>query len=295
MAFRCNLREIPRERLQNFQGFDPDILMNIHDCIRFGCHRFLNSRPFADYLFEHQRELCLDIRCDTPASLADALKTGALDLAVIPSIEYLRIPGARIIPDFSIASNGSVKTVLLVCGKTLNKVETIAIDQRSRSSVVLLKLFLRDKGVGPVALSTLSPDVSSMLAKHDAALIIGDAAFHAPALGIETYDLGSEWFRMTGQHFVHALMAASPNASINPRLLRGIQEAKKEGRQKTEQIAREESRRLGVPLKDCRDYLRNKIIYDLGPEEMSGLRQFYKMAIDNGLAPSSPGALRFVE
>lgn len=261
--------------------------------IRFGCHAFLNSKPISDFLFQHRKDLNLDLRLDHPARLADALRRGELDLAFIPSIEYLNIPGAMIVPGISIASNGAVKTVLLVCKKKLEDVRSIALDERSRTSVILLKLILRNRHLTSCFFYPMPPNMDAMLEDNDAGLIIGDAAFGAHGRGMEIYDLSSEWFRMTRMPFVHAIIAASPGFMVNPELAHGLQEAKRTAKARSREIAVEESIKLGVPVEECLDYLQNKIIYDLGPRELEGLKKFYAMAVESGLAAAELPELRF--
>ncbi len=266
-----------------------------HPLTRFGCHRFLNSRPFSDYLFEYRQDFGIEVRFDHPARLADALKEGALDLALIPSIEYLNFPDGRIIPDMSISSSGVVKTVLLVCRTKLEEVKSIALDERSRTSVVLLKLILKDKGVCPESFMPMAPDIQAMLKRSDAALVIGDAAFGLDGYGVEIYDLSSEWFRMTRKPFVHAIIVASPHAHISSNLMEGIRRAKRVDQGRIRRIAEEESLKLNISVEECVDYLTNKIICNLGPKEIEGLNEFYAMAVENKLIDPKSKALRFLE
>lgn len=236
----------------------------------------------------------MDVRLDYPARLADALRAGELDLAFIPSIEYLNIPNGLIVPDISISSYGAVKTVLLVCKKKLADVRSIALDERSRTSVVLLKLIMRERGVTSCSYYPVAPEIDAMLERYDAALLIGDAAFGVGGYGIETYDLSSEWFRMTRMPFVHAIIVASPGFSVDARLMAGFQEAKRTGKKRAREIAEEESKKLGVPIEECLDYLQNKIIYDLGPKELEGLKKFFTMAAESGLVAEKYPGLRFL-
>ena len=263
--------------------------------IRFGCHRFFNSRPFTDYLSEHQKEFGLEIRFDHPARLADGLRQGELDVAFIPSIEYPNIPGGKILPGISISSRKTVKTVLLVCGKKLEDVKTIAVDFRSRTSVVLLKIILEERGLPSPVFSPMPPDIHAMLKGNDAALVIGDAAFGIKDFGLESYDLSSEWFRITGRPFVHAVMVASPQAILPPALLQGLQQAKTLDPRKLREIALEESKKLGISLEEGTDYLTNQILYHLGREECEGLEKFLRMAWEKGFLDAPPPPLRFME
>jgi len=62
-----------------------------------------------------------------------------------------------------------------------------------------------------------------------------------------------------------------------------LKEAKAEGLSRIDEIADEESRRLGLTAEECRDYLANTIRYDLGEREIKSLRVFGEKALDHRL------------
>ena len=90
----------------------------------------------------------------------------------------------------------------------IEKIKTLALDDRSRTSVALLKILFADRFGPDVKLTSSPPDPEAMLKTHDAALIIGDQAFSLPKLPTETkvYDLSQEWFLETRKTFVHAVV-----------------------------------------------------------------------------------------
>ena len=51
------------------------------------------------------------------------------------------------------------------------------------------------------------------------------------------------------------------------------------------QIAAREAALLGLDPGYCRRYLDTLIRYDLGPQELAGLRKYYQLAVELGLAP----------
>ena len=80
--------------------------------IRFGLHDFLNAQPLLVPLLRRQKELGLEIVRDVPSVLAEKLKAGTLDLAMIPTIEYLKEAARyRLVPGVCIASRDKVGTV----------------------------------------------------------------------------------------------------------------------------------------------------------------------------------------
>src|SRR5207244_10489479 len=57
--------------------------------VRLGAVSYLNARPLV-YGLERSSEF--EIRFDVPSRCADLLHAGAIDVGLIPSIEYLRRP-----------------------------------------------------------------------------------------------------------------------------------------------------------------------------------------------------------
>ena len=53
----------------------------------------------------------------------------------------------------------------------------------------------------------MAPDLETMLAEHDAGLLIGDPALKVDRSRYLTFDLAEEWIRLTGKPFVFAFWA----------------------------------------------------------------------------------------
>jgi chorismate dehydratase len=254
--------------------------------IRFGLHDFLNAQPLLVPLVRQQKELGVKIVPGVPSLLADKLKAGELDLAMIPTIEYLKeADHYRLIPDVAIASRGEVGTVLLVSHVPLDKIKTLALDDRSRTSVALLKILFAERfGLG-VKFAPSPPDPKAMLKANDAALIIGDQAFFLPKLPTETkiYDLSQEWFLATKKTFVHAVVAVREEVVLPQEICANIQLAKQEGLQAIPEIANQYAGSTGLDLNTLKDYLSNKIIYGLGRQELEGMTLFRDKCFDRGM------------
>ena len=248
-------------------------------------HDFLNARPLLGLLREQGESAGLDLVTDAPAALAKKLKSGELDLAMIPAVEYLREADTyRLVPDVCIASRGEVGTVLLISKVSVKKIRSLAVDNRSRTSIALLKVLFPF----PVTLEVhpSDPDPDTMLKDHDAALIIGDRGLeYKPAPGLMVYDLSAEWFRQTGKTFVHAVMAVRPEINLDKNILEFIREVKREGLAGIDSVVDAYVKESGADPERCADYLKRKIIYDLGDEEMEGLTHFRDLCHEKGVIP----------
>ena len=252
--------------------------------LKFGIHDFINAQPILASLREMGVWIKLDIYTDTPARLADQLGDGQLDLAMIPTIEYLKqAETLRLLPGISIASRNQVGTVLLISKYPLNAIKSLAIDNRSRTSVALLKLMFKDEFSSGLKWLVCDPSPQKMLRDHDAALIIGDPALGFKKEGTIVYDLSEEWYQRTGKTFVHAVIAAREGVEIGDRIVEIFRLAKQGGLMKITTIARAQARQTGFPENLLVDYLKNKIRYNLGAEELDGLGYFQSLCHSSGL------------
>ena len=256
--------------------------------VRLGAVEFLNARPLVHELDMVPR---FDLRYDIPSTCASLLHDGAIDIGLIPSIEYLRGGPYRIVPDIAIASNGPVASVSLYTTKPIADVKSIALDTSSRTSAALVQvLCARWFRIQPV-FEHLGPDIRVMLDHCDAALIIGDAALLMEASGAEKIDLGEVWAAMTGLSFVYAFWAGRAGVLDEPDVA-ALQRARDAGVTQFDLIAREyfadspDRQAIGA------QYLRDNIKYYLGDPERAGLETFFRYAAEAGVVPDG-GRLEF--
>jgi len=250
--------------------------------LRFGCHNFLNAKPLTFALTNGILKHNFELISDTPANLSDMLKEGRLDIAVIPSIEYARIPGLKLIRDFSISSLGTVNTVLLFSKNEIHDIETVAVDNSSRTSIAMLKIILKERFKVSPDFIPVKPVISEMMDRADAGLIIGDNALKINRKKFVTYDLGEEWYLLTGRPFVHAVLAVRDEIDLGDGL-NILKKAKEIGLSSINEISSEESKRLKISKEVCIDYLTKRIIYEFGDNEIDGLHYFYKLSKEHGI------------
>jgi chorismate dehydratase len=256
--------------------------------IRLGAVGYLNARPLV---FGLEASTPFVLRFDVPSECAALLHGGRIDVGLIPSIEYLA--GDYVIaPDLAIASCGPVRSVALYTTKPIADVRSIAMDTSSRTSVALMRvLCARAFGIDP-ALEPHPPDLTAMLARHDAGLIIGDnALFLESTGGIEKIDLGEVWARMTGLPFVYAFWAGRPGA-LRDEDVDALRRARDAGVQCPEKLARDYFKDAPERQAVGAKYLRDNIKYHLGRDELAGLELFFSYAVEAGVVDKSR-TLRF--
>ena len=258
---------------------------------RLGAVTYLNARPLV-YGLDSQADR-FSLRFDVPSRCSTLLHEGSIDVGLIPSIEYLQRPDYEIVPDVAIASQNTVASVALFTARPVSSIRTIAADTSSRTSIMLLRvLCARHFHIAP-QLETMAPDLSSMLARCDAALMIGDPALFVDhrALGAEKIDFGEQWRAMTGLPFVYAFWAGWPGALTADDVAR-LREAKEAGATHPREVALEYFDNDGPNAAIGARYLRENVSFDLGSAELAGLRRFYEYAAELGFVPAAP-ALRF--
>lgn len=253
--------------------------------LRLGAVSYLNARPLVCGLEE--RGDLFSVRFDVPARCAALLHEGAVDLGLIPAIEYLAADYA-VVPGVAIASNGPIDSVAVFSRVPIDRVRTLALDTSSRTSVALTRvLCARRWGIRP-AFDAAEPDLPAMLDRADAALVIGDRAFaaDAAALGVLKYDLGLEWQALTGLPFVYAMWVGRPGAATSEHGA-ALRAARDRGVAEVDRIARDEAGGDAAREARVRRYLRDTLRYGLGEAELEGLRRFFDLAAAMGAAPAA--------
>ena len=254
--------------------------------IRVGAVSYLNAKPLYYGLCEHFPQIRLSM--EVPSRLAEQLSDGELDVALIPSVEYLRgaVRGYEIIPGFAIAAHGPVRSVKLFSRVPWHRVQRLALDAGSRTSQVLARIWLEARhGVRPKQVEELPLGVSALESSADAVLVIGDRAMRVPGESFhDVVDLGEAWHTLTGLPFVFALWVARPGVDLGD-LPDALERSRSQGLLHADSLARLHGPRLGLDFATCYDYLTRILSYDLGEPEIAGLSRFAAMAASLGLAP----------
>lgn len=244
--------------------------------IRLGAVAYLNARPLV-YGLELRPDL-FALRFDAPSKCAALLHERAIDVGMIPSIEYLRGHEPYVVvPGLGIVSEGEVASVALFVRGPLGAVRSIAADISSRTSSALLRILCYERfGLDPEFVP-LPPDPDRMLRRCDAALIIGDPALYldAAAAGVTKVDLGAEWTAHTSLPFVWAFWAGRAGV-LSAEQLAALAAARDAGVAASDRIASEYCGPQRAALGQA--YLRDNIKYTLGDRELAGLTRYYDLA-----------------
>jgi chorismate dehydratase len=252
--------------------------------IRISLVHYLNAAPLGWAFVNGPVKDRFGLVQSSPARCADQVASGDVDLGIIPSIEYQRIPGLKIVPGIGVASGERVRSVLLIRPKGCRgTIRSVALDTNSRTSVTLLKILLLERsGLEPEFVHH-APNPTEMLAQCDAALIIGDAALQIPLDDYEVTDLAQAWVEWQRKPFVFAIWACRESVELPEDLVETLQEAKIWGCARKSEIASCFAAKLGLPARFLEEYLSRNVEYDLTPRHFDGLETFYSHAHAAGL------------
>ena len=268
--------------------------------------QYLNSVPLCWGILEGSAKDAFDPVFSTPAECADQLAAGTVDVGLIPSIEYQRIPGCRIIPGPVIASLNRVQSVILLSMVPLFQIRRIAFDRASRASVALTQIILQKSYGTRPEFHAADADPVRMLADHDAALIIGDAALRYQASNmlpdsekqtdlirdgaepVYVFDLMERWNNLTGLPFVFAFWAARKGFGDKAVVERLI-ESRAFGLANLDAIADRYATEMKLEKDFVLRYIERHVYYHMDSDCVEAIRLFHEFAREVGAIKSVRG------
>ncbi len=243
--------------------------------LRISVVDFLNARPLTwGLLHDPAPPPGVAVSRDLPSVCAAKLAAGEADVGLIPSIEYQRIPGLKVVRGLGIAASSEVRSVLLVSDVSREKIGSVALDPASRTSAALTRILLK-------RVYGISPEYREG-GGADARLIIGDPALKTRLNGHVVLDLAAEWRAFSGHPFVFAFWAVRDSAAT-PEVAAILRRSYAAGILQFDQLVREESAASGLSEAVVEDYLRHALHFELDSGDLEGLTLFYRLASEEGL------------
>lgn len=254
--------------------------------MRVGIVHYINSRPLSRGLLHAAPGGGLECELLPPSEIAVRLGDGTLDVGMVPSIELARIPGLELIPGLAIAATHEVRSVLLVSKVPVGEIDSVALDENSRTSAALVRILLAERyGLEP-EYRQASADLDEMLVESDAALIIGDPALVVPRERYVVLDLAGEWLEMTSLPFVFAVWAVRSGVAGGD-LAEQLRASYEVGIAELDAIVAETAAETGLAPAVLRDYYTRNLRFEMGPAEQAGLAEFLRRAHAHGLTPQA--------
>jgi chorismate dehydratase len=278
--------------------------------LRISIVQYLNTAPLVRGFTHGPLRDKYQLSFTVPSQCAEALRSGEVDIAIIPAIELQRIGDLMVLPNLSISSKRSVRSLLLISKKPIHDVGRIALDRSSRSTQALVRILCAKSWHITPEFVESDPDLPAMLQQADAALLIGDPAlrlaidsapnsncdatgelcFSAELAGIRDssplflYDIVENWRALTGFPAVLAVWAARPGA-VTAEVVRDFQDSLTFGMKRLDEIGAEAAGELNLPAQKIIHYLSENIDYTLDEENLRGLNRFFFYATELGLIP----------
>ena len=206
---------------------------------------------------------------DYPSKVAEMLKSGEVDVALVPVALLPELPHYHIVSDYCIASDVEVASVCLFSEVPVEEVTTVYLDYQSRTSVALAQILMKEFwGIHPELINATDESYRTKITGTTAAVVIGDRALEQRRLSTYVYDLASEWRAMTDLPFVFAVWV-----SIEPmsdEWIKQFNAANAEGFKYLDEIAEQQK----YPVYDLKKYYTNNISYLLDDEKRKGMKRF---------------------
>jgi chorismate dehydratase len=265
--------------------------------VRLGVIDYLNVAPvYARILADLGRASAggaIETLAGVPAQMNAALAGGNVDISNVSSFAFgVHAREWLLVPHLSVAARGRVDSVLLFSWhadwRSLDG-RSIALTDHSATSIELVKALATNRYHAAPTFVTALGDLDTMLATHDAALLIGDRALverHArreiAGRGIpHVFDLAAEWWAWSGLPFTFAVWAVRAERAAAVRqsgVIEALHASKAWGLEHLEEIAAVYADRLSLPPATCAEYLR-LLDYGMGTQDLVGLRAFLELTV----------------
>lgn len=239
--------------------------------IKVAAVSYLNTKPLL-YGIERSPVINeIEMVVDYPSQLARRLREGSIDMALLPVAAMQEIPGAHIVSDYGIASDGNVASVAVFSRVPMPQVETVYLDYQSRTSVRLAQLLFEHHWKKNVVYKQAPEDYIDHINGTTAGVIIGDRALKQLTQFEFIYDLATAWKSMTGLDFTFAAWVANKELPIE--FITAFNEANASGLKHLDEVVAENP----YPYYDLKKYYTENIKFYLDTDKKKGLAKFLEM------------------
>jgi chorismate dehydratase len=250
--------------------------------LHVGSVSFLNAKPL---IYGLESDPTVKLSLDVPSRLLDGLLDERYDVALLPVIDFQRMPGLRLVPSGGIGCDGPTLTVRIFSPVPLEQIATLACDTDSHTSVALARIVLaRLYNVRPRFVDLAAGAVK----RETALLLIGDKVVCEEPKGLpHQLDLGDAWKRLTGLPFVFAAWIARAGVELGS-LPGRLEVAKRDGLAHLDEIILRYAVPRGWPPEVAHRYLAEYLKFDVGSQHVAAIRKFHQLAFEEGLIDHAP-------
>jgi len=239
--------------------------------IRVSAIPYLNTAPFV-YGLKQKALPYIELSMATPAVAAYQLQHDLCDLAIVPVAAVPSWPYYELIGSHCIGAVSAVASVLLCSRVPVAQIREVALDQESRTSVLLARLLLHNYWGAMPRYQPLPAGFPDFF--PESVVLIGDKALLQGGQYPYVYDLAEHWIHWTGKPFVFAAWVANrilPDgfaAMFDQALAYGLAHIE-------EAIETHADNRFSASF--AKTYLSENISFSLDKEKYEGLRLFWEL------------------
>ncbi len=218
-----------------------------------------------------------------PKKLAAMFEKREIDFAPVPSFYYLKNKKILKSYDFCIASKERVLSVVVVSSRKMPPEDNgcIAITNQTSTSLNLLKIILRERGMKNGVVLVNESGAGELLKRCAYALVIGDEAIKARMTYRVVMDMGEEWYKLTGCPMVFGI-SVSPKDSDMSQINRTVMESIDWGEKNIDVIVADAEKKFKLQ-KDFLEVYFKSLTYRMGVNERKGLKLFEEKCHEYGL------------
>jgi len=243
------------------------------DKIRISAVKYANTYPFIYGLTESGFDKKVILEMDHPADCASKLINGKVDIGLVPVAILPLMKEYHIISDYCIGANGNVRTVMLLSNCQFEKITTIYLDYRSRSSVILTKVLAKNCWKSEFRWVNTSKGFDFRnIGLNEAVVLIGDQCFEYENSFRFKIDLANEWKGFTGLPFVFACWAS--NREIDKEFVEDFNRALLSGIRNIDAVVEKYDKSGVIKGRDLKEYLTRNIDYDFNEDKKRALNLF---------------------
>jgi len=239
--------------------------------IKVGAVSYLNTKPLLYGIMHSSIINEIELSLDYPALLAQQLKNGEIDMALLPVATIPSIENARIVGKYGIATDGDVVSVAIFSHVPIEEVTDMYLDYQSRTSVRLAQLLLAQYWKKEINYHHAPTDFISKIEGTTAGVIIGDRALEQLPNFKYVYDLSAAWKSFTGLDFVFAAWVS--NKQLPSGFINRFDAANEVGLLKIDSVIAQNP----FPAYSLDTYYKKNIHYLLNDTKLKGLNTFLQM------------------
>ncbi len=256
--------------------------------MRFGITRLFCFRPLVNQL-QTAPPQDISVAEDNPAVLAERFRMGEFDVALVPTIEYLRGVGSDYVSGPALVAKPGRLSHSLLAQKPITELNRIAVAEHCRTGLAVLRIVLAEQySVFPDMLveQNVTPYWRD---RYDAVLVSGDRQITARTDvgdGAESYDITQWWSDLTGHPLVSALWVYR-DETMAERATAIVTAARNAGVSRLSEIADEVAREAGIGSEVSYEFLANSWDYELTADSQQSILSLETLACKYDLIRSA--------